>query len=562
MPGAPLQDRDAIKPVRAINERMIAAMRLVLALAAALIVYIDLPQTNRYGGVIYAALALYIAYSATLYAVLRRRRASLPDEITHWVDIGWYMVLISLSGSSSSILFLFVFFAILVASFQWGFVSGLGMTLALIALFTMVGFATVPIDPGVDLHHFLLRSVCLLVLGYMIAAWGRSEMMLKRRLALLKDVSRLSNPRFGVDHTIGSIMERLRTFYNGDTCLLIMADQTMHGPSLRHADGQDPESAFQAEPIAKKLADLLLALPATQAIVFRGEPRFWRWWPCKERIRAYDAVTGKRVVAPHEVSGTLASESCVTVPFRSCGETVGRLYLTASRWRAFNASDVEFLLQVLEQTMPTLNNIRLVDRLATEAAGTERQRIARDLHDSVLQPYVGLQAGLAGLRRKIAAGSSDVLADIEQLSDLASAGLVALRSCMDGLKESGERKAGLVPLVQRYATQFAQTTGIVVDVKAEASLRVNDRLAAEVFQMVAEGLSNVRRHTRSTWASIGLQCCDGQFSLLIENDGVPASASQPFTPRSLMERAAALGGGGRVEWTARGSTVVTIEIPL
>ena len=69
----------------------------------------------------------------------------------------------------------------------------------------------------------------------------------------------------------------------------------------------------------------------------------------------------------------------MTVPLRYRGETLGRLYLTAARWRAFDTSDVAFLLQVLEHTMPTIENIRLVDRLASAAADMERQRIARDL---------------------------------------------------------------------------------------------------------------------------------------------------------------------------------------
>ncbi|MFD2270613.1 hypothetical protein ACFS07_04395 [Undibacterium arcticum] len=60
-----------------------------------------------------------------------------------------------------------------------------------------------------EISRLLLRTTFLLALGYMIAYWGGSEVaQKKRRLALLRDVSQLSNPRFGVDHTIASVLEK------------------------------------------------------------------------------------------------------------------------------------------------------------------------------------------------------------------------------------------------------------------------------------------------------------------------------------------------------------------
>jgi hypothetical protein len=253
---------------------MIAATRFVLASSALLITIIDPAEPDRYVMVTYATLALYTIYSGIFYTLTLRRHPLLPVTVAHWVDVGWYVVLIGLSSGTNSIFFFF-FFAILVASFRLGFVSGLRVTLTSVVLFTAVGFAAASTGSAFELNRFLLRPLSLLVLGYMVAYWGGSEIGFKRRLALLKDVNTLSNPRFGIDRTLGSIMERLRAFYNADACLLVVADQTTGQHSSCCTNHCDPGAAGRTELIPEELADVLLALPAEQALLYRGTPRLW-----------------------------------------------------------------------------------------------------------------------------------------------------------------------------------------------------------------------------------------------------------------------------------------------
>src|SRR5262249_59252291 len=176
---------------------------------------------------------LYLAYSLVLFTLAVRRRPTIPATVAYWADVGWYIILIGSSKGTNSIFFFFPFFAILVASFQCGFTAGWRVTLVTTVLFTGVGFAMAPEEPEFELNSFLLRPTSLLVLGYMIACWGGAETMLRRRLALLKDVSVLANPRFGVDRTFGALMERLRAFYAADMCLLVMAEPPAGGYTLR-----------------------------------------------------------------------------------------------------------------------------------------------------------------------------------------------------------------------------------------------------------------------------------------------------------------------------------------
>jgi len=548
-----------------VDDRIIAVMRFVLAFSALLITIVDPSEPDRLVAITYAALSLYTIYSAALYVIVQRFQAfqAAIRKWTHWADVGWYIVLIGLSSGTSSVFFFFFFFAILVSSFRWGFRSGLSVAVISAILFTAVGFATAPKGPNFELNRFLLRPIYLFVLGYMMAYWGGYEITLKRRLALLKEVNTLANPRFGVDRTTGWLMERLRSFYDADAGLLVTADSATGAYFMRRADREDPERAVRNEPLPEKLAQRLLALPASHAVVYSSKPRVW--WRIHARVRAYDVVSRARMAESPQVrealAATLDAGSFIAVPLRYQQTVSGRLYLTATRRDSFDDSDVDFLLQVITHFTPVIENIRLVDRLASDAAEVERKRIAHDIHDSVIQPYIGLQIGLTAIIQKLETGDTNAIGDIKRLNEQIAGVVGNLRSYVHGLTSSGERENILVPSVRRFAATFAETTGIAVQVEAAGDMCLNDRLSAEVFQMVTEGLSNIRRHTHAMQARIVLAHRDNYVVLRIEDQGINGSAPAPFTPRSITERATTLGGRVRVDQHEHGSAVI-VEIPL
>jgi signal transduction histidine kinase len=106
---------------------------------------------------------------------------------------------------------------------------------------------------------------------------------------------------------------------------------------------------------------------------------------------------------------------------------------------------------------PSIENIRLVDSLASYAADEERRRIARDIHDSVIQPYVGLQLGIAALAQKLHTGKTDVIDNVEELLELTNQELVELRRYVWGLRAGEERRDVLLPAIELVA-RFSSIT--------------------------------------------------------------------------------------------------------
>jgi signal transduction histidine kinase len=550
--------------------RMISSMRLVLAVAALAITRIDPTEPSRFAAATYLVLFLYFFHSLSLHLITLagRRFPVLLQYSLHWIDAVFYVALIGLSNGTNSIFFVLFFFCIIVASFRWGFAPGMRVTIVSVILYIIVGYAARPPAPEFDLGRFILRISALPVLGYMIAHWGGYELRLKRRLALLKEIGTLSNPRFGIDRTLGANLERLRSFYNSDLCMAITADPDGGRFYLRRATKKDPEGAEHAEQISVELANTLLSFGQEESVCYRRGSR--RWAPSGPFCLSKPGP-GR---PPHRADKRLAESaaealsvsSFLTIPMRSRHRTVGRLFVADAK-PVLKASELDFLSQAIENIMPVLENIVLVDQMATRAADEERQRIARDIHDRIIQPYIGLQLGITSMRELCDRDHCENLVPLlrertSRLQELAGAGVADLRQYVQRLKYGEGANGGLIQGLRRYASRFFEATGIEVEVRADEGIHVNDRLAAEIFSMASEAMSNIRRHTPALHAVIDLETAGDRMTVRVENEGSVDAAPKPFMPRSIAERAAALQGSVRVETLKDGGTCVVIEIPL
>lgn len=547
--------------IESLDERLVNVTRFILAFAALIIIYVDPSEPDRLVKITYATLALYTIYSGIVYLLSVRRRSFLRNIPLHWVDVAWYLVLISLSSGTNSLFFFFFFFVILVASFRSGYAAGLKVTIVSSILFVTVGYITTPTP--IEPNRFLLRAVYLAIIGYLMAYWGGSEINHKRKLALLKDVSRLSNPRFGVDQTIGSIITKLRDFYDADTCILINAGPIANEYVLRRVDRRHPELANRAEVVGLEGEQLLFAWSPEWAVTFTRNSN--TLWARGISYAIYNFLSGERLKVNEEkcawVADLLETNSFVSIPVYQRKTFTGQLYLT-SRRRAFTYSDVDFLRQVIEHVMPMIDNVRLVDRFASEASEYERQRISRDIHDSAIQPYIGLKLGLEALRRQVS-DTDPVAAGLAELAEKTNSVIKDLRTYVGGLRDrtATDSVNALVSSVQRHARKFGELYDIEVEINAAPSINLNDRLAAEVFQIVQEGLSNIKRHTASSTAIISMITRNGDMILDIENAS-SSSEGKSFTPRSITDRAVALGGRVSVIANNDGRTIVSVVIPM
>ena len=552
-----------------IDLRLIAGMRVVLGTSALLVVLIE-PlrsfQSLQWATPTYIALVLYSLYGLVIYHLSVRRNPLVANKIIPWLDLLWYLPLVAFPDNANSLFYYFFFFSIIVASFSWGLSHGLRLTLASAAIYTVIGLWNAPRDQPLDLNPLLLAPIGLLIFGYIISRWGGYHTELKNRLRLLKEVTVFSNPRFGIDRTIKAILESMRGFYDAEACLLVIPGKSGAGSyqMYRVARGIHPSRSAPPE-IGHEAAAQFLAPSLDYAVIYRKNgSSHTRLFDVKTRVFSDTSSDNS-----DKLAGMLEALRYLSVPIYYRHQAVGRLYIIDGLERV-DGSDMDFMLQLMDHVTPVMENIRLIDNLASDAAEQERQRIAHDIHDSVIQPYLGLQFGLAALDQKLEAGNGAIRDNVQELLELTNHELAELRRFVWGLRASEERMDVLLPAIERYAERFSLVTGIKVDVAAYGKVKVNDRLAAELFQIVAEGLSNVRRHAFCRDARVEISCKDTSLLLQIKNSR-PRSGPNPdgerldgktFRPHSIAERAASLGGETQVFVDEKDYTVVSIGIPL
>ena len=555
----------AVPRVETIDARMLVLIRCVLAYSALAIIWIDPSEPTRLVEVTYASLAAYCLYATLLALVSHRQEWPPPQRAFHWADIFFYAYLVALTEGTSSIFFHFFFFAILVASFCWGFREGMLVTLVSLVLFLALGLLAAPSGAAFELNRTLTRALYLFVFGYLLAYWGDFESRLKRRLRLLQEIDNVWNPRFGVDHVIGSNLERLLAYYNAKSCVLVLRRPgTPTTYALHSASSAKPAEAGKPREITESAARALMQLPDNVGAYYHDRESSWRhryygWYAQEGDARTRVEEHYPACVA---LANLLDTPALITVPYAQRDGTSGRLFLASDRG-SFIQSDIDFLVQVASAMATVIENMFLMEELISRAAEHERLAVSRDLHDTTIQPYIGLKLALDGLQREAGKGTP-VAKRIAELVEMTGGTIRDLRQYAENLKERAVMPGEfLVAAVRKQTERLGRFYGIDVKVKSDISSELKGRIAAEAYQIISEGLSNVLRHSSAKHAFVSILCENSSLLLKIGNEeNNRATHEKNFMPRSIHERTKALGGSTFVERAADGYTVVHVAIPM
>ena len=546
------------------NARAVSLLRVTLVLAALLVAGLGGKYIGPRATFVWIALLLSSVYSVCLYAFATYRDHLPPSRLWHWIDTAWCATVAALTGGGASVFAALSAFPILLAFLRWGRAEGMRVSAAVVALLAGAEFFNIVGRGEWEAWGWIFtKAVLLLAVAHVASQFIELERESRARLRLLADINQVPNARFGPDRVIGVALERLRDFYQADTCLAVIcpADSS---PRILVAE-ESRQGASLEGPKACVLVESLLSLPDGCAVACNRPRRLAASRVARVHVDGTQGTEQSEEVEgrSRELSHFLDAGSWLTVPLEQRGATVGRLYVM-SRKERFGPSDMRFLRYVVDKLMPVVETVQLLDSLASEAAGKERRRISLDLHDSTIQPYLGLKLGLESLSRK-ADPANPLATELGELCRVTNESIADLRRYVRDLKVRPPGDSGsLLEAAQHQANRFSGLYGMDVELNVSPpDLRLNDRLTAEVMQIVGESLSNIGRHTDSRRATINLSRRGQRFLAQIINHGGNSDTPwRSFRPESITQRATQLGGIAEVSGQADGGTAVTVDIPL
>ena len=193
---------------------------------------------------------------------------------------------------------------------------------------------------------------------------------------------------------------------------------------------------------------------------------------------------------------------------------------------------------------------RTADRRAQElAVAADRERIARDLHDTVGQTLYGIGLKLQDVITEV----DDPLlsSKLQEVRDSAAMGVADVRSAVYALSVLHLRERGLVPSLRSLARRFTLATGVGAEVRVPDRLpTIDEDVAGSLYRVAHEALVNVERHARATGVVVSLAVRDDSVELVIRDDGVGISrrdgvgwqSSAHFGLRSMARSMEEIGG--------------------
>ena len=206
---------------------------------------------------------------------------------------------------------------------------------------------------------------------------------------------------------------------------------------------------------------------------------------------------------------------------------------------------------------------------------TERQRIARELHDVTGQSLTAIALGLRGVETTVTTNPGLAVEQVTKLKSFSTSALSELRQLIADLRPSQLDDLGLVATLQWYLQEFEVRCAVKTcfSFSGNRAQRLSSEHETTLFRITQEALTNIARHAGASLASVRLDITPAQVCLTIEDNGAGFDVAQ-ILPETrirgthgwgllgMQERASLLGGRCDIEAQSGHGTRIRIRVPI
>jgi signal transduction histidine kinase len=302
--------------------------------------------------------------------------------------------------------------------------------------------------------------------------------------------------------------------------------------------------------------------------------------PLGTLVRLGEGIVGKAAKAGEPLAVSDVSREPGDVPSRSLPDTrsemavpikvgasvLGVLDVQSISPDAFDEVDLFTVRTLGDQLAIAIENARLYEESRGMAILEERNRMAREIHDTLAQGFTGIVLQLEAAEQALAVDVDDAQQHLDRARALAKESLNEARRSVWALRPRELEQLPLVPAIRREMDKFTQDTEVRAAFNTSGDSRIiSVEMENAVLRICQEALTNVKRHAKASRVEIGLAFDEGGVRLSVDDDGAgfdpDARTEDRFGLISMRERAKLLGGRMTISSVKGRGTHLEVTIP-
>jgi signal transduction histidine kinase len=375
-----------------------------------------------------------------------------------------------------------------------------------------------------------------------------------QELALLLEVSRNIASTLELQPLLDTILAQLKTVVDYHTAALYAVQQ-----------GQFVLLNYQGEhPVGQGKWRLSLFEQDISRILYSHRHDPFVIGDIYQDARFCKRLTGKLA---QSVPPSLASlHAWIGAPLMRRDQAIGLLTLAHSQPHYYTQRHANLIQALATQAAIALENARLYGQAQELAALQERQKLARELHDSVAQVLYGIALGARTARILLDRDPTRIVEPLDYVLALARAGQAEMRALIFELRPESLEIEGLVVALTKQVEAVQARYGLHTVLELEAEPLLPFVLKEALYRIAQEALHNAAKHAHATAVEVRLRTLTTGVVLEVVDDGVGFEPEQPFPGhlgvQSMRERVAHLEGTIHILSAPGQGTRIRVTLPL